>query len=392
MLSYGAMNEDHVLATSSAWRRPAPWGRTDPGDAGRGEHRWISLVRILFLVTLIPASWLGIIRVEEPAVAAVIALLGGYVIVLTVGPRSLPSLRRADLVVVLDVAVITVVVAISGMLGSPFVYLYYLVILEAAAQLTLRDALSTAVVTSGAMILLGVQAGHGQVLAAPGFRLGALTAGGFFLALLFGTHMQESRSAAALAIAYEHAIEGWARALDLRDQETVGHSRRVTQTTLRLARALRVPHGDFANIRAGALLHDIGKMAVPDRILQKHGPLTPDEWEIMLRHPVCAYEFLFPVPYLRPAADIPYCHHEKWDGTGYPRGLRGEEIPLAARIFAVADVWDALRSDRPYRPAWTDEATRAYLHEQAGKHFDPRIVEIFLTLETDVACPRVPAP
>jgi len=386
---YSVIDRDYAPTTSFPWRLLGLPGRIGPDPAGPREPRWISIIRILFLVTLIPASWLGIIHVEEPAVAVIIVLLGGYVIVLTLGLRWLPPVQRADLAVVLDILVVTIIVVISGGLGSPFLYLYYLAIVEAAAQLTLRDALAAAVVTAGTMLLLWVQAGHAQVLSAPGFRLGALIAGGFFLALLFGTHIQELRSATALALAYEYAIEGWARALDLRDRETVGHSRRVTETTLRLARALCVPRKDLAYIRAGALLHDIGKMAVPDRILQKPGSLTPDEWEVMHHHPVCANEFLSAVPYLQPATDIPYCHHEKWDGSGYPRGLKGDQIPLAARIFAVADVWDALRSDRPYRPAWTEGASRAYIQEQAGTHFDPQVVEIFLTIEP--CAPRRPA-
>jgi HD-GYP domain-containing protein (c-di-GMP phosphodiesterase class II) len=135
----------------------------------------------------------------------------------------------------------------------------------------------------------------------------------------------------------------------------------------------------LVHVRRGALLHDIGKMGIPDSILLKPGPLTDDEWVIMRKHPVYAYELLMPIPFLRSALDIPYCHHEKWDGTGYPRGLKGETIPLAARLFAVVDVWDALRSDRPYRPAWPEEKVRDYLHRQSGLHFDPEAVETFLT-------------
>ncbi|MEW5941211.1 MAG: HD-GYP domain-containing protein [Chloroflexota bacterium] len=188
------------------------------------------------------------------------------------------------------------------------------------------------------------------------------------------------RSNAELRLAYDTAIEGWSRALDLRDKETEGHTQRVTAMALRLARAARMTEEEAAHIRRGALLHDIGKMGVPDSILLKAGSLTPEEWEIMRRHPVYAYEMLSPIEYLRPALDIPYCHHEKWDGTGYPRGLKGEQIPLAARLFAVVDVWDALRSDRPYRASWSEEQTRAYILEQSGKHFDPRAVEMFMDL------------
>lgn len=189
---------------------------------------------------------------------------------------------------------------------------------------------------------------------------------------------QVQRSHVELILAYDDTIEGWSRALDLRDRETEGHTQRVTEMTLRLARALGVKEEDLVHMRRGALLHDIGKLGVPDSILLKPGPLTPQEWEVMRRHPQYAYEMLSPIAYLRPALDIPYCHHEKWDGTGYPRGLKGEQIPLAARIFAVVDVWDALSSDRPYRRAWPPEKVRAYLEDQAGKHFDPRVVEVFL--------------
>lgn len=184
-----------------------------------------------------------------------------------------------------------------------------------------------------------------------------------------------------LSLAYDRTLEGWSRALDLRDKETEGHSERVTTLTILLARALGVPDADFIHIRRGALLHDIGKMAIPDRILQKPGPLTDEEWAIMRRHPVYAQELLAPIDYLRPALDIPYCHHEKWDGSGYPRGLKGEQIPLSARVFAVADVWDALRSDRPYRESWPADEAREYIRKQSGLHFDPHVVEIFERLE-----------
>ncbi len=184
-----------------------------------------------------------------------------------------------------------------------------------------------------------------------------------------------------LSLAYDRTLEGWSRALDLRDKETEGHSERVTEVTLRLARAIGVPEGDLVHVRRGALLHDIGKMAVPDSILLKPGPLTDDEWEIMRRHPVYAHELLSPIDYLRPALDIPYCHHEKWDGTGYPQGLKGEQIPLAARIFAVADVWDAIRTGRPYREAWPDQKVREYLVSHSGTHFDPRVIETFQYLD-----------
>ncbi len=188
------------------------------------------------------------------------------------------------------------------------------------------------------------------------------------------------RSNLELTLAYDETIEGWSRALDLRDRETEGHTRRVTELTLRLAQQFGLKPSDMLHLRRGALLHDIGKIAIPDHILLKPGPLTDEEWTIMRQHPQYAYDFLSSIEYLRPALDIPYCHHEKCDGSGYPRGLKGEEIPLAARIFAVADVWDALTSHRPYRPAWSREQALEYIRSQAGKHFDPQVVEAFLRI------------
>jgi HD-GYP domain-containing protein (c-di-GMP phosphodiesterase class II) len=182
---------------------------------------------------------------------------------------------------------------------------------------------------------------------------------------------------AALVRAYDTTIEGWSRALDLRDKETEGHSQRVTALTLRLATILGVPAEELVHIRRGALLHDIGKMGVPDQILLKPGKLDPDEWAIMQQHPLYAYQLLSPITYLQPALVIPYSHHEKWDGTGYPQRLQGEQIPLAARIFAVIDVWDALTSDRPYRAAWTSERALAHIVAGAGSHFDPAVVTAF---------------
>ncbi len=183
-----------------------------------------------------------------------------------------------------------------------------------------------------------------------------------------------------LSLAYDATIEGWSRALDLRDRETEGHTLRVTELTKRMAEEMGMSEEELVHIRRGALLHDIGKMGVPDRILLKPDTLTDEEWKIMHKHPIFAYEMLSPIGFLLPALDIPYCHHEKWDGAGYPRKLKGDEIPLVARIFAVVDVWDALTSNRPYRPAWTKDQALEYIWEQSGKHFDPNVVEVFLRL------------
>jgi len=183
-----------------------------------------------------------------------------------------------------------------------------------------------------------------------------------------------------LMAAYEATIAGWSHALDLRDRETEGHSQRVTQLTISLAEAFGLSQDEMTHIRRGALLHDIGKLGVPDGVLHKPGPLSEAEWVVMRQHPQQAYDMLLPIDYLHPALDIPRCHHEKYDGTGYPRGLKGEEIPLSARIFAVADVWDALTSDRPYRLAWDKEKALAYILEQSGKHFDPQAIKLFVKI------------
>jgi GAF domain-containing protein len=180
--------------------------------------------------------------------------------------------------------------------------------------------------------------------------------------------------------AYDTTLEGWARALELRDKETHGHSRRVTNLTLNLAHRLNLSNNRLVHIRRGVLLHDIGKMGIPDQMLKKTGSLSEEEWVEMRKHPQYAYDLLHPIIYLRPALDIPYCHHEKWDGTGYPRSLKEKQIPLAARIFAIVDVYDALSYDRPYRPAWPQNQVLQYLREQSGKHFDPDVVNAFMEL------------
>lgn len=183
---------------------------------------------------------------------------------------------------------------------------------------------------------------------------------------------------ASQEIPYQGMIEGWVRALDMCDGETVNHTWRVTELTRQLAEAIGVPANELVHYTYGALLHDIGKLGVPNEMLNKPGPLTDAEWQIMHQHPEYAYQWLKPIPCLQPALDIPLYHHEKWDGSGYPGGLVRDEIPLAARIFAVVDVWDALQSDRPYRKAWSQSQALDYIKQQAGKHFDPQVVEAFL--------------
>jgi putative nucleotidyltransferase with HDIG domain len=162
--------------------------------------------------------------------------------------------------------------------------------------------------------------------------------------------------------------------------ETEGHSRRVVEMTMKLAHKLGIDKNELTHIRMGAMLHDIGKMGVPDSLLQKSGNLTEEEWEIMRQHPVYAFNWLSKINYLKKALEIPFYHHERWDGTGYPYGLKGNQIPYSARIFAIVDVWDALLSDRPYRKAWPQEKVLDYLREQSDKLFDPQVAEAFLEL------------
>jgi len=186
-----------------------------------------------------------------------------------------------------------------------------------------------------------------------------------------------------LETTYDHTLAALMSALDARDRETEGHSLRVAQVARRLGENLNLAPMQLKALERGSLLHDIGKIGISDTILLKPGPLNEAEWKTMRQHPLYAFQMLSPIHYLRPALDIPYCHHEKWDGTGYPRGLKGDDIPLAARAFTVVDVWDALRSDRPYREGWPVEKTRQYILEQSGAHFDPSIVPVFISMVSE---------
>jgi putative two-component system response regulator len=193
---------------------------------------------------------------------------------------------------------------------------------------------------------------------------------------------QLERLHAELLISYRKTIEGWADALDLRDKETEGHTRRVMEKSADFAKAAGISgEKELEDIRMGALLHDVGKLGVPDAILLKPGKLTDEEWVVMRKHPEYAYKWLLPIAFLKDAILVPYCHHEKWDGSGYPRGLKGLEIPLYARLFAIVDVWDALGSDRPYRGALPEAEVLAYIRKEAGSHFDPELAKIFLAMQ-----------
>jgi response regulator RpfG family c-di-GMP phosphodiesterase len=195
------------------------------------------------------------------------------------------------------------------------------------------------------------------------------------------TELKDSRE--QLLAAYDSTIEGWSHALDLRDKETEGHTLRVTEMVLKLSHAAEITKKEMVHVQRGALLHDIGKMGVPDYILHKPDKLSDEEWVAMRKHPTFAFELLSPIEYLRPALDIPYCHHEKWDGSGYPRGLKGLQIPLVARLFAIVDVWDALLSDRPYRQSWSKEKVIEHIKSLSGTHFDPNVVELFFNMMSE---------
>jgi HD-GYP domain-containing protein (c-di-GMP phosphodiesterase class II) len=183
-----------------------------------------------------------------------------------------------------------------------------------------------------------------------------------------------------LLAAYKSTLESISKAMDLRDNETELHMQRVTELTVRLAKRMGFKGEQLTYIYQGALLHDIGKIGVSDELLKKPEKLTEAEWVQMRKHPQYAYEILYPIEYLRPSLDIPYCHHEKWDGSGYPNGLKGEEIPMIARIFSIVDVWDAMTSDRVYRKALSEEEVVKYIIENRGTHFDPQVVDAFLAM------------
>jgi len=184
-----------------------------------------------------------------------------------------------------------------------------------------------------------------------------------------------------LNLSYEKTLEGWTKALDLRDKETEGHTRRVVELSLDFAHTIGLEAASIEDLQTGALLHDIGKLGVPDAILLKPGRLTDEEWVTMRLHPVYAYEWLSPIGHLSTAVEVPYGHHEKWDGSGYPRGLAGTGINLLARMFALVDVWDALRSDRPYRKPLSESETIEHIRSGSGTHFDPELAEAFIAMQ-----------
>lgn len=235
--------------------------------------------------------------------------------------------------------------------------------------------------------LAGLEAGADDFLGKPIDRAEVRTRVRSILRLNRFRKIRDSH--ARLAAAYDETLEGWASLLDLRDRETEGHSRRVTALTVALAAGMGISGEELDHVRRGALLHDIGKMAIPDSILQKPGRLTPEEWEVMKQHPRLAFEMLSGIDFLLPALEIPRWHHERFDGGGYPDGLGGEDIPISARLFAVVDVWDALSNDRVYRRAWPRDRVLGHLRGESGRHFDPEALDRFLGMEAEGLVDRV---
>jgi putative nucleotidyltransferase with HDIG domain len=523
----------------------------------RTAEEWISLIRVLVLLSLIPALWFGIVRITHPGVTSIVVFLGTYVIALALGPRRFGLLQKTDLVVALDILVVTLVVSISGGINSPFVFLFYLTIVEAAARLNVRQAITASLAMAAMLVLLGVRAGWGETAETAGFKLGALMAGGFFLALFLGMLVQEYRTShertwwsaqldqaraqrmAELEAFYDlsmrlraahdademypilvdHAIEllqadhgalallssdremlarlytagpsaalagemspvagspseyaittgtafvtedfgraslagidpapyralgpvvivpvrseqeiigtlelgrarsggarvfteadirllegiaeiggnavrrarlfqnleqsymqmvlALARTMDARDTYTAGHSERIAALAETVARALGCAEAEIQDVQWGALLHDIGKIGVPDEILRKPGPLTEAEQIVMRQHPIVGEGILAPTERMRGVARIVRHHQERWDGSGYPDGVRGEAIPIGARILAVVDAYSAITDDRPYKKARSHADALRELRRGAGTRYDPHIVEVF---------------
>ena len=285
---------------------------------------------------------------------------------------------------VLSIAIVLMIVFGMGRADAlPLLYLCFLPLIWVTLRHALRGATwAIALIDTGAILAARISGTSQNYIA--DLQVFMLTLGltGLALGAVVDTQRESEartrRSNIDLIQSYDATIEGWSRAMDLRDKETEGHTQRVATMTERLAREMGMGEAEILNARRGALLHDIGKMGVPDDVLLKPGKLTDDEWVLMRLHPQLAYDMLEPIAYLRLALDIPLYHHEKWDGSGYPRGLKGEGIPLAARLFAVIDVYDALTSDRPYREAWPIERAVEHIRAGAGAHFDPQAVECFV--------------
>lgn len=380
-------------------------------------------VFILLLLVIFPLLGFTNIRFIAPIVSSLIIYIGLYALLKT-GRVNLSAI----LFVVISWISITTVIILYGGVQTPFLFLYFVTIIISSVVLRARRAIGIYMLVLLSALVMSLlentgilPVGYQAVLVfTPLIILGTnlvvmvgviyLSNRSFRQALnqslrsekkleeanielektlnLYKSELVSRQEAEneirnlnnELLLAYDTTLEGWARALELRDKETEGHSRRVTELTWKIAKKFGVPKEDLTQIRYGALLHDIGKMGIPDDILHKPGPLTDEEKKIVQKHPILAYNLLKQISFLQTALEIPYCHHEKWDGTGYPQKLKGEEIPLSARIFAVADVFDAITSDRPYQKAWPKTEAIEYIQKQSGAYFDPDVVEVFLSI------------
>lgn len=339
-----------------------------------GEWTWVAILAGMYAVLLI----LTIFRQIDYRIRGVAVLLTGYA---AAGFALLIDGLAGDGRIFLTLLPILAFILIglrSGWIATAFSLLAYFIFGITGDVGMFRGFLENSILAAAAPFGTGFWFMTWATLAA--LLLPAMTLLDRFHRLQLRSFRAEQRASAKLTLAYDATLGGWARALEVRDQDTEGHSRRVSELTLELARALGISGDELEQVHRGAILHDVGKIGIPDSILHKPGPLSSDEWEIMRKHPEYAYRLLSPIQFLTPALEIPYCHHERWNGSGYPRKLSGEQIPLSARVFAVADVWDALLSDRSYRKAWSEERARDYIASNAGIQFDPKAVEVFMRI------------
>ncbi len=351
------------------------------------ELFWVAFLVGMYLILLVMTFYREVNFHLRGYTVLFLGYLGGIFALLIGGPTGDGRL----FLTVMPIFAFVLIGLRSGWIATAISLLVYFVFGFLLNLGVLRDALSNWLVGVGNPFEPGFWLMTWAAFAA--LLLPTITLLDRFYRLLLNSLKAERRASIKQVQAYDSTLGGWARALEVRDHETEGHSRRVTEMCVRLAHAMGLPDGAVIHLYRGALLHDIGKIGVPDGILLKPGPLTEEEWKIMRQHPVLAYQLLSPIEFLQPALGIPYSHHEKWDGTGYPQKLKGEQIPLVARLFAVVDVWDALRSDRPYREAWSEEKTREYIKSLAGTQFDPEVVQAFLNVtgEENHAIEQLPA-
>lgn len=372
---------------------------TDEETTRKAQLLHTILITIFGLLMTLPIA--GYMVLENPAPAMISFIILEIITVLSLVLLNLGKIKLTSYIFISSTwLTLTIVGYYFGGTENPTIYAYTVIVLMAGLLLGIRTAAvysAVSITSIWAIHLLEINSQLPKSLLeinsldrVVGITFIVITT--LILLSLALTSMNDSFQRARrnegllvdanwkLVQAYESTLEGWVRALELRDKQTEGHSRQVVNMTIELAQEFGIDGTDLEHIRRGALLHDIGKMAIPDQVLLKPGPLTDAEWVIMREHPKHAQKLLSAITFLEPALPIPCFHHERWDGNGYPYGLRGQQIPLPARIFAVVDFWDAVTSDRPYRSAWEEEKCIRYLQEHKGEQFDPVIVEQFLNM------------